>query len=85
MADPAPNPDRRFDYVFYSRAAGFNAVESQVIVNTDTDTASDHYPVFTDFEWDGATWAIPPLESLWAAARSPARSGTASPAAPSPT
>jgi endonuclease/exonuclease/phosphatase family metal-dependent hydrolase len=55
----APNPDRRFDYVFYTRAAGFNAVESQVIVNTDTDTASDHYPVFTDFEWNGSTWGHP--------------------------
>ncbi|HEV2846113.1 MAG TPA: endonuclease/exonuclease/phosphatase family protein [Thermoanaerobaculia bacterium] len=55
----APNPDRRFDYVFYTRTTGFNAVESQVIVNSDTDTASDHYPVFTDFEWDGSTWGHP--------------------------
>jgi endonuclease/exonuclease/phosphatase family metal-dependent hydrolase/regulation of enolase protein 1 (concanavalin A-like superfamily) len=55
----APNPDRRFDYVFYTRTAGFNAVASEVIVNTDTDTASDHYPVFTDFTWDGSTSGEP--------------------------
>jgi endonuclease/exonuclease/phosphatase family metal-dependent hydrolase len=51
----APNPDRRFDYIFYSRMSGFNATASQVVVNADTDTASDHYPVVTDFTWDGST------------------------------
>jgi endonuclease/exonuclease/phosphatase family metal-dependent hydrolase len=55
----APNPDRRFDYLFYTRTSGFNAVASDVIVNADTDTASDHYPVFADFTWDGATSAPP--------------------------
>ncbi|MFL6195636.1 MAG: endonuclease/exonuclease/phosphatase family protein [Thermoanaerobaculia bacterium] len=54
------NPDRRFDYLFYNRAAGFNATASQVIVNADTDTASDHYPVITDFSWDGSTWGTQP-------------------------
>ncbi|MFL6232831.1 MAG: endonuclease/exonuclease/phosphatase family protein, partial [Thermoanaerobaculia bacterium] len=55
----APNPDRRFDYLFYTRTSGFNATASQVVINSDTDTASDHYPVFTDFTWDGSTTAPP--------------------------
>jgi endonuclease/exonuclease/phosphatase family metal-dependent hydrolase len=55
----APNPDRRFDYLFYTRTSGFNATASQVVINSDTDTASDHYPVLTDFTWDGSTSAAP--------------------------
>jgi len=54
-----PTPDRRFDYLFYTRTSGFNATASQVVINSDTDTASDHYPVFTDFTWDGSTSAAP--------------------------
>jgi len=50
---------RRFDYAFYTRTAGFYAVTSAVVMNARTDFASDHYPLLTEFEWDGSTTGDP--------------------------
>lgn len=51
--------NKRYDYVFYSKAAGLNATASSVVINADTNSASDHYPVRTDLEWDGTVWDDP--------------------------
>ncbi len=57
--DVATPPGKRYDYVFYSKAAGLNATASHVVINPDTNSASDHYPVRTDLEWDGTEWDDP--------------------------
>lgn len=52
------SPSKRIDYIFYTKSTGvFTASTSEVITSA---TYSDHYPVITEFSWNGQTWNNPP-------------------------
>ncbi|HYF47819.1 MAG TPA: PKD domain-containing protein, partial [Planctomycetota bacterium] len=62
----ASDLSKRYDHILYSKFAGMACTQSRVVINADTFPASpaalpsDHYPVYSQFDWNYAAQVYPP-------------------------